>query len=578
MVLGIPPVERRRAARFSSFTRGLVVGVSEYGTTGLPTLPACAGEASRIAAVLTDPHGCAIPPENVTKLLDERATPASLHAALESLTESCGRDDVLLFYFAGHGVSQGNGFTLCTGTGDTIDGLSSECLNETLGRLRARGAIVIVDCCGGAAIAERAPEFFRTLSGDEFRLLISASRAEQSSWEAEGYGSLFTQRLLIALSGGHEVADQGRIWFTDLFAYLHTSVLADSRRTVPATREQEPVFAGLFGADPLLFLHKDATLEDIRVRTRRVTREELRHRVRQVGISLTAAAALCVGGYWAYLDGHQYLELRGDEIALIHGVPDLSGFGLPQALWHYPFGPGDLISDRTLAEGHTITFERGENPEDRLSESLARAHRASLDLWRDDVAAARRHLSEVIAVPEALEPADLLVLPDVVRPEDAEWLEASARVADPERKSHLVTALGRLDADRAARVMADTDAFEWRGYALNQLAIWDHPCTEAAQAWLDGFGADPNNASLFPSLALAYVRTGCKAPPDAMLAVINPEHIEDAANALRLTDPEAARLAAEQLLAEIESADVLDPDIASIAFKYATHLGVKNIR
>src|SRR5579859_6975293 len=90
----------------------LVVGISAY-----KNLPATAQlefpnrDAEDIYAALISPEGGQFPPENVHKLINERATIANIKHELEVWLPSVTQDnDRVLIYFAGHGfVSGGKG-------------------------------------------------------------------------------------------------------------------------------------------------------------------------------------------------------------------------------------------------------------------------------------------------------------------------------------------------------------------------------------------------------------------------------------------------------------------------------------
>lgn len=80
----------------------LLVGIDRY--PGFPQrnqLSSCAGDARLVAEVLRDDFG--FPSQNVELLLNEEATRQGILDALKGLARRVRRDDVVVFYYSGHG-------------------------------------------------------------------------------------------------------------------------------------------------------------------------------------------------------------------------------------------------------------------------------------------------------------------------------------------------------------------------------------------------------------------------------------------------------------------------------------------
>lgn len=131
--------ELAEAKRFSHCTRAVVVGVSDYAGTGQETLPACAPEAARLTEALTAATGCAVPKDQVELLIDDRANRGGILAALQLMIEAATPADMLMFYFAGHGLAQGDQFVLATGSRDPEPGVKASDMDAVFTRSRARG-------------------------------------------------------------------------------------------------------------------------------------------------------------------------------------------------------------------------------------------------------------------------------------------------------------------------------------------------------------------------------------------------------------------------------------------------------
>src|ERR1700722_5621897 len=97
-------------------------------------------------------------------------------------------------------------------------------------------------------LAENVVFFFRTLAGSEFRLLLSASRAGQLSYEFDNSaGTFFTNAIVDVLTGRVVVGKEpGIVYFSDLFDFVRHQVAEDLEASGQSATLQEPVFAGTF--------------------------------------------------------------------------------------------------------------------------------------------------------------------------------------------------------------------------------------------------------------------------------------------------------------------------------------------
>ncbi|MER8733569.1 caspase family protein [Mesorhizobium sp. M1227] len=527
------------ARRFSETMHAVVVGVSSYAGSGLHDLPACAPEARQVSEALSSGHACGVPAEQVHLVTEDEAGPTAIADKLATVANGCRQDDILLFYFAGHGeADETDGFILRTapdaggssrlGRGQIVNAISATA---------ARGVLIILDCCGGAGLAENAPSFLQSLGGHDFRLLLSASRVGQSSWELPDKGSLFTRRLLLALRGDARVGDSGQIYFRDLVDYLQAGVAEDAEAKLGHRDAQTPIVAGSLAEDPLLFLHRDLTLAQLRVRTRRITSETLRRRVAMTAGSIVGLVLLAGIGYWAFLDSHQYLQLRGDNLVLVHGYPGLSGFGLPRDDWTYALGPSDITDDGALSNATPLLLDRQTSPEKAMLHYLNPNARGAVLWWLGDTGAARAALFEAAAKGSNPGPApDLLA--DIVEPSDTIILADLVSRLNPSAPANLVMALKQIDPDLALNRFDESAAGANSGSRLNLLVRWSGACTDVTQAWFDNAIASDISGVAFPTATQAILRTPqCKLQVDR--AIDAPlSYIDDGINTLRLTNVE----------------------------------------
>ena len=180
-------------------TRIVAIGVSAYQEPSL-TLEFGAANARALADALVLESGCAIPPSNVTLLCDRSASRETILQSLSAAASSCSPDGTLIIYFSGHGEESNAQFYLLPVDASSSNlqntAISSNDLQVALFPCRARGILIILDCCKSAGFVENAQSFFTTLAGYDFRLLLSASRVGQPSFEfRELQGTLFTRSL-----------------------------------------------------------------------------------------------------------------------------------------------------------------------------------------------------------------------------------------------------------------------------------------------------------------------------------------------------------------------------------------------
>jgi hypothetical protein len=213
----------------------LCVGINQYfSPQSGADLRFAEHDAESLSRVFTERYGYTV------KLLNgQQATRANINDALNALIAQAGPEDVVIFYFAGHGAtvlsSSGNGPDT---TGSVMEGyllpqdipLRPENLNdETIYRdrainmrelaarltgrdVKAKHVLLLLDCCAsGMAVASRsgaAPlsrEYVHEIASQPTRQVITAGKGDQKSYEialdeAAGTGhGVFTHVLLSLL-------------------------------------------------------------------------------------------------------------------------------------------------------------------------------------------------------------------------------------------------------------------------------------------------------------------------------------------------------------------------------------------
>jgi hypothetical protein len=188
----------------------VLIGSSRFpkDPDNLIAIPAVVSNVIDFERLLLDPAIIGVPNKNVVRLLDE----VSITNIQESISSACGQaSDLLLIYYAGHGLVSRRGELLLTSPNSTFADAEANCIHwkiikDFILRSRATNKVVILDCC----FSGRADEL---LGADEEALrqdlhtkgtavLASSARNEPSMAPAGERRTAFTGALLTILEDG----------------------------------------------------------------------------------------------------------------------------------------------------------------------------------------------------------------------------------------------------------------------------------------------------------------------------------------------------------------------------------------
>ena len=152
------------------------------------------------------------------------------------------RDDVLLFYFSGHGkLDQSGRLHLCMQDTESTDllatAVSSARINEFADSSHARNIVIVLDCCFSGAF--RGGEPGDAVAGPG-RYVLTSCRSTQLANDAtvDNSTSHFTQHLVDGLLGAAVDHDgDGYVTFSDLYAYVDRRLRATGKQ-IPQRRVQ----------------------------------------------------------------------------------------------------------------------------------------------------------------------------------------------------------------------------------------------------------------------------------------------------------------------------------------------------
>lgn len=248
----------------------VVIGVSQYADSRIPSLRYAAADANSFYDWLISPQGGQYPLDHVARLIDKDATAASIKKTLFDWLTQAIEEDVVTIYFAGHGSPASpdkpeNLFFLsydCDFNAIASSAFPMWDMETALKRfIRARKVIVIADAChsGGVgsaftvgtraiAIAPQVTSRLGTLTSvSDGVAVLCASDDKQLSAESQDWGGghgVFTYFLLEGLKGKADYSADGHVTLGELIPYVSEQVRRATRNA------QSPTVAGRF--DPAL--------------------------------------------------------------------------------------------------------------------------------------------------------------------------------------------------------------------------------------------------------------------------------------------------------------------------------------
>lgn len=192
----------------------LLIGVSESSEEDLPKLPSAIEDIKAMQAVLQDPK---LGNFDSVKVLPN-PTRQEMEEEIETLFANRKKEDLVLLYFSGHGITDENGklYLVTPQTrkerGNLIKAtaVAATVLHDNMGNSRSKYQVLILDSCFSGAIAEGLTgksagskvDIQRELGG-EGRAILTSSNAVQESFHIQGYDlSVYTHYLIDGIQTG----------------------------------------------------------------------------------------------------------------------------------------------------------------------------------------------------------------------------------------------------------------------------------------------------------------------------------------------------------------------------------------
>lgn len=203
------------------------VGINDYPSPD--RLNKCVADADSVKYIYDHQAGA-----QTTLLLNNRATKANIRQTMASLFANAASDDIIVFYFSGHGYP--GGFVAIDGNLPYAD------IRRAFAASRARHKMIFADACfaGKMRTSKRSSEQQSQMQQADVMLFL-ASRSNEKSLESSNMpNGHFTNALKRGLRGAADTNRDRTITARELFTYVSQKV----KNTTQG--RQHPVMWGRF--------------------------------------------------------------------------------------------------------------------------------------------------------------------------------------------------------------------------------------------------------------------------------------------------------------------------------------------
>jgi formylglycine-generating enzyme required for sulfatase activity len=218
----------------------LLIGVSEYGA-GIPPLLSALNDVEAMERVLQNPNLGNF--AQVERLLNPDSV--AMRIAIQKLFKNAGKEDLLLFFFSGHGITNDDNHLYLATRNTAKDDFEATAVDASFIQTQSKNCyskrqILILDACYSGAFASG----WHTKSigvdikkelGAEGRVVLTSSGATQTSFAQEGATlSLYTQYLVEGIeTGAADTDNDGNIHVQELHTYAKSKVQAVKPNMTP---------------------------------------------------------------------------------------------------------------------------------------------------------------------------------------------------------------------------------------------------------------------------------------------------------------------------------------------------------
>tara|TARA_B100000029_G_C17554298_1_gene951197 strand:+ start:65 stop:1486 length:1422 start_codon:yes stop_codon:yes gene_type:complete len=216
----------------------VIIGIDDY--QNVKPLDYCVSDANSIESIMIEKFG--FDKDNIFKLVNQEATLNGIRNTFSKIMKEAGKDDQILIYFAGHGITEDLPDGGEIGYLVPFDGKEEEAyltclpmeeLKTVSQRSSARQVMFLVDACHGglAAVNTRSvdsnsKDYIAKITKMKSRQIISAGGKDDKVVEKAEWGhSAFTYKLIHGLRDGLADKDEDNIiTASELYSFLRKSV------------------------------------------------------------------------------------------------------------------------------------------------------------------------------------------------------------------------------------------------------------------------------------------------------------------------------------------------------------------
>jgi formylglycine-generating enzyme required for sulfatase activity len=233
----------------------LLIGVSEYGA-GIPALPECIADVDAMQRVLVHPEMGGFAAADITVLKNPDKT--QMEDAIYQLFNHRNKEDLLLFYFSGHGMTDEHENKLYLANSNTRNNqnrcvyepsaVAAAFINQRMNFSNSKRQVLILDCCYSGAFAKdmavkgNAVVNLENYLGGKGRAILTSSTATEPTLGAKETGhessglSIYTRYLVEGIeTGAADLDEDGLIAVEELHKYA-------SKRVKEAAPAMNPKF------------------------------------------------------------------------------------------------------------------------------------------------------------------------------------------------------------------------------------------------------------------------------------------------------------------------------------------------
>jgi GUN4-like/Caspase domain len=225
----------------------LLIGVSEYNSeSGLKSLPSAAEDVQAMQRVLL--HSSEFSAEDITVLTNPQKH--DVEEAIYKLFADRQKEDLLLFYFSGHGIKDETGklyFSLPTtrknqnGSLMKYTALPATVLHESMNDSRSTCQVLVLDCCFSGAFAKGLTVKddgnidIRAQLGGKGRAIFTSSNSIEYSFHQDNFKlSVYTHFFVEGLeTGAADLDSDGLISADEMHTYLSEKVKQAAPKMTP---------------------------------------------------------------------------------------------------------------------------------------------------------------------------------------------------------------------------------------------------------------------------------------------------------------------------------------------------------